>query len=39
MRLVLILAVLLARVPSVVAADIFDMVRDHYADSGGVRIH
>jgi len=33
------LVVLLARVPSVVGADIFDLVRDHYADSGGVRIH
>src|SRR5690348_1397858 len=39
MRLLLVLVVLLAHVPSVVAADIFDQVRDHYADSGGVRIH
>jgi len=39
MRLVLVLLVLLARVPSVVGADVFDLVRDHYADSSGVRIH
>jgi pimeloyl-ACP methyl ester carboxylesterase len=39
MRITWMLVLLLARVPSVVGADVFDLVRDHYADSDGVRIH